>query len=91
LAVAPGIPIWHVSQSTRRFWIISISPRQQHSSSAPMMRREEAGQRTGAQAYSSSQGSRQQRLFFARVNTAVSDVLLLFAHRDAEAMKRRLC
>ena len=28
--VSPGMPIWHVSQFTRRFWISSISPRRQH-------------------------------------------------------------
>ena len=37
-AVAPGMPIWQVSQLTRLFWISSISPRRQQSSSAPTMR-----------------------------------------------------
>jgi hypothetical protein len=38
LAIAPGIPIWNVSQFTRLFWISGISPRRQHGSSAPMMK-----------------------------------------------------
>jgi hypothetical protein len=36
--VAPGMPIWHVSQLTPRLWMSSISPRRQTGSIAAMIR-----------------------------------------------------
>jgi hypothetical protein len=90
LAVAPGIPIWYVSQFTRLFWINSISPRRQHNSNADDAIVEQRSDELVLRCVQLLQCRVEQLLLLVSGKPSIARRFGLLVHPNAESVKRRL-